>query len=220
MFHVEHFGELVVHELETHLKAIGISLQADQEKLLALYASELHLWNKRINLTALTNPREVAIKHFLDSMYGTKILEEYGQPKRVLDVGSGAGFPGLPLKVVHPGMSIYLLEKVKKKSSFLISIIGKLRLENAFVLDTSLEEVKENHIFQDFFDCITLRAVRAEAHFDLLTRLLVPGGRIILYRSKPLEENAKIGGLKISAGVAYSLPFGYGMRHLSSLEKC
>ncbi len=220
MFHVEHYGELVLRELEPHLKTLGISLRPDQQEQLALYALELDRWNQKINLTALTTTREVAIKHFLDSLYGARAFSESPQKGKMLDVGSGAGLPGIPLKIVFPDLSVYLLEKVKKKASFLMSLIGKLRLEDAFVLDKSLEELTKHRLFHEFFDCITIRAVKTEPYYDILTSFLVQGGRILLYRSGPFEESIGCKGLELSSDVSYSLPFGYGVRHLSVLKKC
>lgn len=220
MFHVEHYGELVLRELEPHLKALGISLSPDQQEQVALYALELARWNQKMNLTALTTTREVAIKHFLDSLYGARVFSESPQQGRMLDVGSGAGLPGIPLKIVFPDFSVYLLEKIKKKASFLMSLIGKLRLENAFVLDKSLEELTKRQVFHEFFDYITIRAVKTESYYDILTSLLVRGGRILLYRSGPFQEGIGREGLKLSSDISYSLPFDYGMRHLSVLKKC
>lgn len=101
-----------------------------------------------------------------------------------------------------------------------MGIIGKLRLESAYVLRRSLEELAEEHEFHEFFDFITVRAVKTESYYHILPSLLVKGGRILLYRTKPLDESLSGKDLRLSSDMSYSLPFGYGIRHLSVLKKC
>src|SRR5260370_21820863 len=103
------------------------------------YRQELLDWNTRMNLTAITDPEEVLIKHLLDSL---SVLKVYDNPRtRLLDIGSGAGFPGLPLKIVRPQWQVVLLEATRKKVAFLQHMIETLQLENVEALHARAEDV-------------------------------------------------------------------------------
>src|SRR6266702_3016236 len=107
-----------------------------------LYRQELLDWNTRINLTAITDPEEVLIKHFLDSL---SLLLAYDKPQaRLLDIGSGAGFPGLPLKIVRPAWRVTLLDSTNKKVTFMRHVIAELQLEGIAALHGRAEELAHN----------------------------------------------------------------------------
>src|SRR5438132_2102852 len=121
------------------------------------YRQELLDWNTRINLTAITDPEEVLIKHFLDSL---SLLSVYDKPRaRLLDIGSGAGFPGLPLKIVRPQWEVVLLEATGKKVTFLQHMIETLQLEGVEAVHGRAEELAHNEAFRASFDVVTARAV-------------------------------------------------------------
>src|SRR5947209_12674772 len=102
------------------------------------YRQELLDWNTRMNLTAITNPEEVLIKHFLDSL---SVLKVYDKPRtRLLDIGSGAGFPGLPLKIVRPNWQVVLLEATGKKVTFIQHVIETLHLKSVVAVHGRAEE--------------------------------------------------------------------------------
>ena len=135
--------------------ALGKPLSELQTDALFVYLAELRKWNRKINLTAITDERDVIIKHVLDSLSYVKGFS----PKpglRLLDMGSGAGFPAIPLKILCPEISIAMVESVKKKASFLRHIIRALRLEGAEVLDVRTEELPDS--LQGVFDVVTARA--------------------------------------------------------------
>jgi len=127
------------------------------------YRQELLDWNTRINLTAITNPDDVLIKHFLDSL---SLLQAYNggseagsHPTRLLDIGSGAGFPGLPLKIMCPAWQVTLLEATGKKTVFLRHVIDVLGLEGIDVVHGRAEELAHSKQYRGAFDIITARAV-------------------------------------------------------------
>lgn len=126
---------------------------------LVLYRRELLDWNTRMNLTAITDPDEVLIKHFLDSL--SLLLAFDREQARVLDIGSGAGFPGIPLKIVRPQWRVALLEATGKRINFLRHIIAVLQLDGIDVVQGRAEEIGRKDPYRAAFDLVTARAVAA-----------------------------------------------------------
>jgi 16S rRNA (guanine527-N7)-methyltransferase len=159
---------------------LGVKLSPHQADAFFRYLGELGKWNKKINLTAITNERESIIKHVLDSLsYVHGFLPRPGL--RLLDMGSGAGFPAIPLKIAFPEIEVTLVESVKKKASFLRHIVRTLGLVNVEVSDLRIEALPE--AFHGAFDVVTARAfadmtIAINAGMPLLRE----GGRIILSR--------------------------------------
>lgn len=141
------------------LQQLGLTLSDTQLEQFLLYRAELLDWNSRMNLTAITNPEEVLIKHFLDSL---TLLAVIDKPRlRLLDIGTGAGFPGLPLKIVRPQWSVTLLEATGKKVTFLNHVIESLQLEDVVALHGRAEELARKPAYRATFDVVTARAVAA-----------------------------------------------------------
>src|SRR3989454_11911207 len=139
------------------LHRLGLELSQQQLGQFLLYREELLDWNARINLTAITDPEEVLIKHFLDSL---SLLLVYNRPAaRLLDIGAGAGFPGLPLKIVRPHWEVELLEATGKKVTFLRHMIETLHLENVVAIQGRAEEFAHKQEYRATFDVVTARAV-------------------------------------------------------------
>jgi 16S rRNA (guanine527-N7)-methyltransferase len=151
------------------------------------YRQELLDWNTRMNLTAIKDPEEVLLLHFLDSL---SLLTVYDKPHaRVLDIGSGAGFPGLPLKIVCPQWHVTLLEATGKKVTFLQHVIETLELKDVVVVHGRAEELAHQHEYRAAFDLVTARAV---ASLSTLLEYAAPycrvGGQIIFPKKGALEE--------------------------------
>src|SRR6266567_6930016 len=143
------------------------------------YRQELLDWNTRVNLTAITDPEEVLIRHFLDSL---SLLIDYDEPQtRLLDIGAGAGFPGLPLKIVRPAWQVVLLEATGKKVTFLQHIIETLKPKDVLAVHGRAEELAHKPEYRASFDVVTARAV---ATLPTLLEYAAPfcriGGQIIL----------------------------------------
>jgi len=162
---------------------LGIKLNARQIKQFDLYYQELVEWNKKINLTAITDGSSVQIKHFLDSLTITLALpeEESARPDfNIVDIGTGAGFPGVPLKILFPQPRLVLIEPTTKKTAFLHHIIRKLELENVEVLNSRAEEAAHLPLYREQFGLVLSRAV---ALLPTLVELTLPfcrlGGRFI-----------------------------------------
>jgi 16S rRNA (guanine527-N7)-methyltransferase len=151
------------------------------------YRQELLDWNTHINLTSITDPEEVLLKHFLDSL---SLLAVYDRPEaRLLDIGSGAGFPGLPLKIARPQWRVTLLEATGKKVAFLRHIIETLHLENISVMQGRAEELAHQQAYRASFDVVTARAVSALPNLlECSAPYCCVGGAIILPKKGELAE--------------------------------
>ena len=171
---------------------LGIELNAGQIKRFELYYQELIEWNRRINLTAITDYSAVQVKHFLDSLTVTQALtgEEVESPDfSIVDVGSGAGFPGVPLKILVPQPRLVLIEPTTKKAAFLQHIIGKLELENTEVVNSRAEEAGHLPLYREQFALVLSRAV---ALLPALVELTLPfcriGGRFVAQKKGEIDQ--------------------------------
>ena len=177
---------------------LGIEFNAGQIKQFELYYQELIEWNEKINLTAITRYSSVQVKHFLDSLTITLALSDQGIGRpdfHIVDVGTGAGFPGVPLKILFPKPRLVLLEPTTKKTAFLHHLIRKLELENVEVLNAGAEDAAHLALYREQFDLVLSRAV---ALLPTLLELTLPfcqiGGRFIA--QKKGEFSQEITGAK------------------------
>ena len=221
MFHVEHHGDLIASVVSKHAADLRLKLSSRQLELISAYADELVVWNRKMNLTSISPPVDFAIKHFLDSLYGMQLICRQGQTNiqtNMLDIGAGAGFPGIPLKIADPDLELYLLERNKKKASFLSNIIGKLRLPGAHVIASTAKELVSKRPSSQFMN-IVVRAVNITEIFGELPLLLRSVGRAILYRSRPILPSDIPHSLRIRDIINYELPLGFGKRSLVVVER-
>jgi 16S rRNA (guanine527-N7)-methyltransferase len=134
-------------------------------------------WNRRINLTAITDPREIAVKHFIDSMAALTHIPDKG---RLLDIGSGGGFPGLVIAVFRPSLDITSVDSVRKKISFQQQMIRTLKMNSVRALHTRAEELSKE---ERRYDIIVSRALGSlEMFTDLALPILSEKGRVIAYK--------------------------------------
>jgi len=167
-------------------RAMGIDIDGEKIDKFAIHARELMKWNKRINLTAIRDPLAVAEKHFVDSLIPAPMVPP---ETSLLDVGSGGGFPGIPLKILIPSLKLTLIDASRKKVSFLKYIIRTLNLVDAGARHIRVEELAENEAFANHFGVIISRAL-----FDLhglvikTWPLLSEKGVIIGLKGKPAQE--------------------------------
>jgi 16S rRNA (guanine527-N7)-methyltransferase len=166
---------------------LGLDLTPAQLSAFELYYHELVEWNARFNLTAITNYEEVQVKHFLDSLTAVLVYDFAGNPI-VLDIGTGAGFPGIPLKIAFPGIKLTLMEATAKKVNFLGNVISKLGLNGVETVTGRSEELAHDSRYREGFDVVCARAVAA---LPALAELALPfckvGGIFIAYK-KWLEK--------------------------------
>lgn len=180
-------GEDAERTFQEGLRRLGLTLSEEQRNQFARYREELLDWNTRVNLTAITNPEEVQIKHFLDSL---SLLLVYDRLQaHLLDIGTGAGFPGLALKIVRPQWQVMLLEATGKKVTFLRHVIDILHLTGVEAVHGRAEELAHKPQYRAAFDVVTARAVAA---LPTLLEYSAPfcrvGGEIILLKKGDISE--------------------------------
>jgi 16S rRNA (guanine527-N7)-methyltransferase len=197
----------------------AFEIQLDDQMLdkFSRYLKELRRWNEKVNLSALECPEEIAIKHFLDSLAGLKALTRRGTT--VLDIGTGAGFPGLPLKIVDPTFELTLLEPSSKKTAFLRHIIGTLGLRAATVVTQRIEHLVRDEGYRGRYAYAVTRAVNVTAFLSALPLLLQEGGQAVLWRTRELEPDIRLRGLRVVNEVPYALPEHDGVRRLIVMER-
>ncbi|NGZ11132.1 MAG: 16S rRNA (guanine(527)-N(7))-methyltransferase RsmG [Nitrospira sp. LK70] len=179
-----------------------------------VYLHQLQFWNQSFNLTSLTLDDEIIIKHFVDSLVALKAVNiKVGA--RLLDVGTGAGFPGIPLKIARLDLNITLVEPTRKKSSFLHFIIGLLRLENVDIFDGTLDRFMTEQRSHASFDYLTTRALKHELILHHGTKLLRQGGKVILYSSQSINRSSLSSNWSLENEYRFQLQKGYGRRVIS-----
>ncbi len=183
---------LVMRELIQGARKLGLELSAGQVRRFELYFEELVKWNRRINLTAITDPSGVQVKHFLDSLTVVQALprEELARPGfSVVDIGTGAGFPGVPLKIVFPQLRLVLVEATAKKTAFLSHIVEELGLENVEVVNSRAEEAARSPLYREQFPFVLSRAVAPlPALVELTLPFCVVGGRFVAQKKGDISE--------------------------------
>ena len=192
-------------------------MTAEQISKFMIYLKQLKEWNKITNLTSIVKDEEIVIKHFIDSIAVLK-AEVFVDGSLIFDIGSGAGFPGIPIKILRPDLRLVLVEPSKKKSSFLRYIIGLLRLENVDVFEGSLEQLADDFTNREQANYIVARGIKFEFIIDLSRTILISNGRILLFLST-LVDRSRIGSkTTVENEYSFNLPIGYGTRVVSSLS--
>jgi 16S rRNA (guanine527-N7)-methyltransferase len=204
----------------------GLSLSPKQVSMLAIYERELLDWNEKFNLTAIRDVDGIRAKHFLDSMSCALAWKEQ-PPRRLIDVGTGAGFPGIVLKILYPAMKLTLVESVGKKANFCQHILATLTLENVEVLSARAEDVGQLSAHREKYDWAVARAV---AGLPILAEYLLPlvkvkGGMLAQKgESGPAEVQSAETAFKILGGrvrqlVQVTLPGVVDERYLVIVDK-
>lgn len=199
---------------------MGIEIGGAERAAFETYLRELTEWNKKTNLTAIEDADDILRKHFLDSLTVARALPEGSIS--LIDIGSGAGFPGIPLRVVRPDIRLALLEAVGKKAAFLEHMVVKLGLENASVIHARAEDIGRDTLYRESYDVAVARAV---AGIGTLAEYALPlvkvGGRLIAQKSADAEDGgaaiAELGG-KVSETIDIALE-GVPPRRLIIIEK-
>ncbi len=213
---------------------LGLELTQRQLTQFELYYQQLVQWNQKFNLTAITGYEDVQIKHFLDSLVALPLLaEELAEPlplaraHHLVDVGTGAGFPGIPLKIAAPRLKLTLMDGTGKKIQFLRAVVAKLDLTNVQVVQGRAEELGRNNQYRGQYDLVTARAV---APLNTLAEYLLPltrrNGLTIVYKGPgaPQEFVEAHNALELLGGAAarmapVEVPFLHEQRFILLIKK-
>jgi 16S rRNA (guanine527-N7)-methyltransferase len=188
--------------LKETLNLVGLHLTPRQINLLERFEQELLLYNAQFNLTAIREVEDIRTKHFLDS-FSCVLAWREKPPLRLIDIGTGAGFPGIPLKIIYPGMQLTLVESVGKKADFCRHVVQTLGLDKVEVIQGRAEELGQNPAFREQYDWAVARAV---AQLSILVEYLLPfvrvGGAMLAQKgeSGPAEAHAAEKGMHLLGG--------------------
>jgi 16S rRNA (guanine527-N7)-methyltransferase len=180
--------EKLAHEA---LQLFGIHLTGRQVMSLVTFERELMAWNEKFNLTAIRDPEGIRTKHFLDS-FSCELAWKENPPRRLIDIGTGAGFPGIPIKILYPSMHLTLVESVGKKANFCRHMVNVLKLEATEVITARAEDVGQLSKYREAYDWAVARAV---ANLSVLAEFLLPlvqvGGAMLAQKgqSGPIETH-------------------------------
>ncbi len=215
-------------QLKKDLNEFGIELTAEMEEQFLLYYNMLIEWNSFMNLTAITDFDEVLKKHFTDSVSLIRAIPDLAEKRfKVIDVGTGAGFPGIPLKIVFPNISVVLLDSLNKRVNFLNEVISKLQLTDITAMHGRAEDFAKNKEYRESFDLCVSRAV---ANLATLSEYCLPfvkkNGRFISYKSEKVSEEFEVSGKAISVlggeyenQITFELPDSDIYRNLFIIKK-
>ena len=205
-------------------KEINIVFTEEQLQKFYQYMNLLIEWNEKINLTAIVEPKEIILKHFIDSLTIIKYIEPN---KSVIDIGTGAGFPGIPVKIMREDLDITLLDSLNKRIHFLNEVIQKLELKNITAIHARIEEFAKNKQYREAFDVATSRAV---ANLTTLSEYMLPmvdlKGMVICMKGSEINEeisksknSIKLLGGKIDKIEEFTLPKSDNRRNLILIKK-
>ena len=178
--------EIFFEKMQEKSKDLGVCFSVKQTEQFFEYMNLLIEWNEKMNLTAITEPDEIILKHFIDSI---SILKELEDGSKLVDVGTGAGFPGIPLSIMNPTLKITLVDSLNKRLIFLQEVVNKLKLENIEIVHARAEEFGQNKKYREQFDISTSRAV---ANLATLSEYLIPlvkvGGKVISMKAAEAKQ--------------------------------
>lgn len=203
---------------------IDIVFNEQQLNMFYDYMNLLLEWNEKINLTAIIEPEEVILKHFIDSLTIDKYIDKN---KSIADVGTGAGFPGIPLKIYRGDLKVTLVDSLNKRINFLNEVIKELDLKNIMTVHSRIEDFGKDNKYRENFDVVTARAV---ANLSVLSEYLVPlskiGGTCICMKGNEISEECdngknaiKLLGARILRVDKFELPDSDISRNIIVLEK-
>ena len=209
-------------EFKEELSKLGIVLTSTQEKQLEMYYNLLIEWNNKMNLTGITERNSVYLKHFYDCITLIKAIDSTKNLK-IVDVGTGAGFPGLVLKIVFPNLDVVLVDALNKRINFLNHVIESLKLENIEAIHDRIENYAKNNL--EVFDLVTCRAV---AKLNIISELCLPLAKINGYfipMKATIEDEIsdtkylEVLKSKVESVITFNLPIENSVRNLIVIKK-
>lgn len=215
-----------IEYLSVASKQIGLDLSSTIMEQYYRYMKLLLEWNQKINLTSITEPQDIALKHFIDSIVIFSKVE-VKLNSTIIDVGTGAGFPGLAMKIFRPDLNVMLLDSLQKRVSYLNEVTDQLGLKGIEVVHGRAEEVAQKQNYREVFDLVVARAV---AKMPVLAEYCLPfarvGGKFVAFKGPEVSEELKssavavfeLGG-KISETIEIALPIVGDSRRLVLVDK-
>lgn len=211
-------------KIDEYTYELKIKLSEEQKEQFFNYMNLLIEWNKKINLTAIINPDEIILKHFIDSITISEYIEENSY---IADIGTGAGFPGIPLKILRKDIEVFLVDSLSKRIKFLDEVIYKLKLDKIKAIHSRAEDLGKNKNYREKFDIVTSRAV---ANLSTLSEYLIPlvkiNGKCLCMKGPGVKEEiensknaVKILGGTISNISEFNLPNSDIQRTIIEIEK-
>lgn len=174
------------NEIKIRCKEINVDITEEQSNKFYVYMQEIIEWNNKINLTAITDEKEIIVKHFIDSL---SILKYTYNAKNMIDIGTGAGFPGIPIAIMNENISITLLDSLNKRVIFLNNVIDKLNLKNVKAIHGRAEEIAQMQGYRANYEIATSRAV---AQLNILLEYMIPfcqiNGTCICMKGSNIDE--------------------------------
>ena len=189
--------------LHQQAKRLGVSLSGDQLAQFAEYTRLLSEGNRRANLTAITDPEQVQIRHYLDSLTAVLAISQWPDGACVVDIGAGAGFPGIPLKIAFPGIRLTLVESTRKKTAFLEELVSELGLDDVEVLTIRAEELGRTEGYRGQFDVALARGVASlSALVEYALPLCKGHGHLLAWKGSdgPVEAKVAVNALNELGG--------------------
>jgi len=217
---VTEFKTLLIKGLQAKgIKYLNINVSGQQAQLMELHAKELMLWNKKINLTAIKQPMQIAEKHFIDSLAAASFIKN---KKSLIDLGSGGGFPGIPLKIMNPVLNVVLIDSSRKKINFLKHVIRLLGLKGIEAIHSRAQDLHDKDLYAAGFDAVISRAFTELSNFvELASPFLNKKGTIYAMKGKQAKKEITpelLENFNITTN-HYMLPFEKSDRYIISLSQ-
>jgi 16S rRNA (guanine527-N7)-methyltransferase len=213
-------------QFKSMLSEKGIELTDKQMQQYEAYYETLVEWNEKMNLTAITEKEEVYLKHFYDSI-SAAFYFDFSKPLRLCDVGAGAGFPSIPLKIAFPNLEVTIVDSLNKRITFLEQLAKTLELTKVHFIHDRAETFGVNKEFRESFDIVTARAV---ARMSVLSELCIPlvkvGGHFVAMKAAHAGDELEVGkkailllGGKLEKSYSFQLPFEESDRNILVIKK-
>jgi 16S rRNA (guanine527-N7)-methyltransferase len=207
------------HNLQNGLKVLGIKISDEQVQLMTIHAKEMMIWNKKMNITAIKKPLQIAEKHFIDSLAAASFVKNKNS---LIDLGSGGGFPGIPIKIMKPLLNVVLIDSSRKKINFLKHVIRLLGLKGIDAIHSRVQDLHDKDLYKAGFDAVISRAFTELSNFvELASPFINKEGTIYAMKGKQAKKEITpelLEKFKVNTD-HYQLPFEKSDRYMITLSQ-